>query len=119
MRRLDRLVSVLFYHPITTAAMRLAAESWSRVRRAGMPQALDADCILAAQAALLGDPGDDIVIATTNVGHLGRFPRVRAESWEMIVSYVVTQDRGATRDRQTFRVELLPGDARRRCRNVR
>ena len=54
--------------------MRLAAEFWSQVRRAGLPtadpQALDADCILAAQATLLGGPGDDIVIATTNVGHL-------------------------------------------------
>jgi hypothetical protein len=64
-------------------------EYWSQVRRAGLPtadpQALDSDCILAAQAVLLGDPGNDVVIATTNVGHLGRFPRVRAESWEKIV----------------------------------
>ena len=89
LRRLDRLVSALLYDPITTPAMRLAAEYWSQVRRAGLPtadpQALDSDCILAAQAVLLGDPGDDVVIATTNVGHLGRFPRVRAESWEKIV----------------------------------
>ena len=48
------------------------------------PQALDADCILVAQAAPLGDPSDDIVIATTNVGHLGRFLRVVAESWDKI-----------------------------------
>jgi predicted nucleic acid-binding protein len=89
LRRLERLVSALFYDPITTPAMRLAAEFWSQVRRAGMPtadpQALDADCILAAQVALLGGPNDDIVIATTNVGHLGRFPRVQAELWELVV----------------------------------
>ena len=41
--------------------------------------------ILAAQATLLGGPADDIVIATTNIGHLSRFPNVRAESWEKIV----------------------------------
>ena len=89
LRRLDRLVSALLFDPITRPAMRLAADYWSHVRRAGLPtadpQALDTDCILAAQVTLLGDPGDNIAIATTNVGHLGRFPRVRAESWEMIL----------------------------------
>ena len=38
--------------------------------------------ILAAQAATLGFP--DVVIATTNVGHLSRF--VRAELWQQITS---------------------------------
>jgi predicted nucleic acid-binding protein len=89
LRRLDRLVSALLYDPITTSAMRLAAEFWSQARRAGMPtadpQALDADCILAAQTALLGNPSDDIVIATTNVGHLGRFPRVAVEFWDKLM----------------------------------
>ena len=89
LRRLDRLVSALFYDPITTPAMRLAAEYWSQVRRGGLPtadpRALDADCILAAQATLLGGPADDLVIATTNIGHLSRFPNVRAVSWETIV----------------------------------
>ncbi len=87
-RRLDRLVSALLYDPITTPAMRLAAEFWSQVRRAGSPtadpHALDADCILAAQASLLSAPGDPVEIATTNPGHLGRFPGVRAEIWEKI-----------------------------------
>jgi hypothetical protein len=36
--------------------------------------------ILAAQALELGNP--DVVIATTNVGHLSRF--VAAETWENI-----------------------------------
>ena len=88
-RRFNRLVAALVYDPITTPAMRLAADCWSHVRRAGLPtadpQALDSDYILAAQATLLGDPDDDVVIATTNVGHLGRFPRVRAEFWEKFV----------------------------------
>jgi predicted nucleic acid-binding protein len=88
--RLDELERppALDYAPITTPAMRLAAEFWSHVRRAGMPtadrHAIDADCILAAQALLLRGPDDVVTIATTNLGHLGRFPGVEAEPWEAI-----------------------------------
>jgi predicted nucleic acid-binding protein len=86
LRRLDRLVSALAYDPITTAAMRRAAEFWALVRNAGLPtadtKALDADCILAAQAVLLGGSGDSVEIATTNVRHIARFPGVQAGSWE-------------------------------------
>jgi hypothetical protein len=50
--RLDRLESMLAYDPITTPAMRLAAELWAAARNAGVPTAhalaLDTDCILAA-----------------------------------------------------------------------
>ena len=89
--RLDRLAKTPAYLPLTTEAMRLAAEYWARVRLAGLPtapaEALDGDAILAAQAALL-DRGDEgaagVVIATTNVGHLSRFP-VAAEEWSAIV----------------------------------
>src|SRR4051812_21854387 len=56
--RLDQVRSTLLRDPITTAAMMRAAECWAFVRRAGVPTAaptsLDADCILAAQASLLG-----------------------------------------------------------------
>jgi predicted nucleic acid-binding protein len=86
--RLDRLVAVLEFDPISTPAMRRAAELWAAVRRSGVPtahpQALDADCIPAAQAALLGGPGDVVTIASRNVRHLARFPGTNARPWESI-----------------------------------
>ena len=73
--RLDALVGLLEYLPLTTAAMRQAALFWAQARQQGQPtaddKALDGDVILAAQAITLGVM--DIVIATTNVGHLSRF----------------------------------------------
>ncbi|MFO1433934.1 MAG: nuclease [Candidatus Competibacteraceae bacterium] len=73
--RLDALVGLLEYLPLTTAAMRQAAMFWAQARQQGQPTAddktLDGDVILAAQAITLGVV--DIVIATTNVGHLSRF----------------------------------------------
>jgi predicted nucleic acid-binding protein len=70
---------------ITTIAMRRAAELWADARRSGKPTAADAtidvDVILAAQALTLGIK--QIVIATTNPGHLVRF--VPAELWENVV----------------------------------
>lgn len=90
LRRLDRLEAVLDYEPITTQAMRLAAEYWAWVRQAGVPTAdrrsLDADCILAAQASFLGCSGDVVTIATTNPRHLARFPGIDARDWEEIAS---------------------------------
>ena len=84
LRALDRLISQLDYLPLTTAAMRRAAEFWATVRQAGLPTAgpaeLDADAILAAQAVTFGDP--NLVVATTNVGHLARF--VPADLWSNI-----------------------------------
>lgn len=75
LERLDALAEAIEYLPITTAAMRKAAEFWATARQQGQPTArdtaLDADVILAAQAATLGVP--DTVIATTNVGHLSRY----------------------------------------------
>jgi hypothetical protein len=57
-----------------TAAMRQAAVFWAQARQQGQPtaddRALDGDVILAAQAITLGVT--DVVIATTNVGHLSR-----------------------------------------------
>jgi len=73
--RLDALASRLEYLPLTTAAMRQAAVFWAQARQQGQPtadeKALDGDVILAAQALTLGVV--DVVIATTNVGHLSRF----------------------------------------------
>lgn len=46
------------------------------------PEALDGDAILAAQALMAGGPGDTVMVATSNVGHLGRF--VDARVWDRI-----------------------------------
>lgn len=82
--RLDELAGALHYLPITTAAMRKAATFWAEARQAGRPTApdlaLDADAIIAGQAATMRI--DDVVIATTNVRHLSRF--VTAAHWHTI-----------------------------------
>ena len=63
---------------MTTDVIVRAAEFWARERRSGIPtsstDALDADVILAGQAALGSQQGDTVTIATTNVAHLHRFP---------------------------------------------
>ncbi|HVA46906.1 MAG TPA: PIN domain-containing protein [Pirellulales bacterium] len=83
--RLDAMAQATEYLAITTPAMRRAAELWARARQQGQPTAadntVDGDVILAAQALTLGTP--DIVVATTNVGHLSRF--VSAELWQAIL----------------------------------
>ena len=82
--RLDALAIAVEYLPITTAAMRRAAELWADARRAGRPtagaQALDGDVILAAQAQTMG--ADEVIVATTNVAHLERY--VTAAVWSKI-----------------------------------
>lgn len=82
--QLDALAGLLEYLPLTTGAMRQAAAFWAQARQQGQPAAgdrtIDADMILAAQAATLGVP--DVVLATTNVGHLSRF--TPAELWQNI-----------------------------------
>lgn len=82
--RLDALAHAAGYVPLSTPAMRRAAELWAQARQQGQPTAgdntIDADMILAAQALTLGVP--DVIIATTNVGHLSRF--VPADLWQAI-----------------------------------
>ena len=89
-RRLDRLALDIGHLPLTTAAMRKAAEFRANARRRGQPvadpKALDGDVILAAQAALMADDGEDVVIATTNVGHLARFADARR--WQDISGWI-------------------------------
>lgn len=81
-KRLDNLATRIEYLPIMTGAMRLAADLWAQGRQSGQPTAdpkeLDGDVILAAQALLLGV--SDVVVATTNVGHLSRY--VNAKFWQ-------------------------------------
>ena len=85
--RLDQLHAIAGYVPLSTDMMLQAAEFWAQARRQGQPTApdlaLDGDVILAAQAALLArQERDEVVIATTNVGHLSRFGR--AQHWQEI-----------------------------------
>jgi len=72
---------------ITDSALRLAAKLWARARNAGRPTAdpkeLDTDVIIAAQALDMGIPSSDLVIATTNVGHLSQF--ANAELWQDVL----------------------------------
>jgi predicted nucleic acid-binding protein len=76
LNRLDQLKMTMGYVPLTTATMLLAAEYCAQARRQGQPTAVDAaldgDVILAAQAAVLAQQGNSVVIATTNVRHLAR-----------------------------------------------
>ena len=83
---LDALQDVLDYLALTTSVMRRAAELWATVRQAGQPttdrHALDGDVILAAQALSLGYDADEVIVATTNAGHISRF--VTARRWQDI-----------------------------------
>jgi hypothetical protein len=87
-RRLDELVTIggLFYAPVTTAEWRQAAVFWADARARGLPTAsqdsLDADVILAACATTIGQPGDQVIVATMNVGHLARYCDARL--WTLI-----------------------------------
>jgi len=64
--------------------MRQAAKLWAQARQQGQPTAgdktINGDMVLVAQAITLGI--SDIVIVTTNVGHLSRF--ITAELWKNV-----------------------------------
>lgn len=85
LRRLDQLHPGLAFLPIAGEVMDLASELWAGVRRAGLPtaddEALDGDAILAAQALALAADVGEVIVATTNVEHLARFPGVDAREW--------------------------------------
>jgi hypothetical protein len=89
LKRLDALVAAggLIYVPVTTVEWRQAALFWADARRQGIPTAhpyaLDADVLLAACAATVGQPGDSVIVATTNTIHLARYCDARL--WTMIV----------------------------------
>jgi|SRR5215813_8021349 len=84
--KLDGLNATLGYLPITTPVMRKAAELWAQARNMGRQTAhnlrLDADMILAAQAALLIEVGHEVTIITPNASHLSLF--VPAADWQSI-----------------------------------
>ncbi len=81
--RLDALPQIGIYLPLTTAQMREAARLWAHVRNLNLTtadkQALDGDVILCAQALSLGIPADQIIVATSNAAHIGRF--LNAAAW--------------------------------------
>ena len=85
LRRLDQLHPPLAFLPINSAVMDIASELWAHVRRAGLPTAadlrLDGDAILAAQVLAAAESVDEVIVATTNVGHLARFPGIDAREW--------------------------------------
>ena len=85
-KRLDDLQKHIDYAPLTTQTMLMAAQFWAQVRKQGMPTAdnkgLDGDVILAAQAAMIKNEGHEVIIATTNVGHLSRL--ANAKEWRNI-----------------------------------
>jgi predicted nucleic acid-binding protein len=80
----QRLKSILQYQPIDTQTMILAAQLWAESRQRGTPtcdpRELDGDAILAAQAKQLEALGYEIIIVTTNIGHLSQF--VTAKLWQ-------------------------------------
>lgn len=84
LNRLDNLANAIEYVPLTTATMRQAARLLGQARQQGQPTAgdktIDGDMILVAQAMTLDT--QDVVIATTNVGHLARF--IAADEWQNI-----------------------------------
>jgi predicted nucleic acid-binding protein len=84
--RLDHLATVTAFLPITTEAMRLAADLWAQARNNGWatadPKALDGDVIVAAQALTLIPRPANLLVATENVAHLSRY--VPAQDWHQI-----------------------------------
>ena len=85
--RMDSLAQTLEYIPITTSAMRLAADLWGQTRNAGIPTAdalaLDGDVILVAQVRTLQPALISPIVANTNVNHIARL--IAADLWENIL----------------------------------
>lgn len=89
--RLDRFHGGVSYLPLSTMAMREAAQLWAQTRNAGQmtapPLALDGDAILAGQVlAWCKDQSialSDTMTASVNVRHLARF--VPTDLWKNII----------------------------------
>jgi predicted nucleic acid-binding protein len=82
--RLDSLRESLSFVPISSDAMLRAAAFWADARRRGRPtasdQSLDADAILAGQAATVNR--SRVIVASNNPRHIARF--VPAQRWQEI-----------------------------------
>src|SRR5688572_14460321 len=72
LNRLDQLAMLCSYLPVSTAMWRRAADLWADARQQGLPTAgaaaLDADVLIAAQAAEA-----QATVVTNNPGHIGRW----------------------------------------------
>ncbi|BCM92416.1 hypothetical protein IAD21_04296 [Abditibacteriota bacterium] len=79
LKSLDAVGERFIYLPLTTEAMRLAAQLWAEARQQGQPTAapfeLDGDVILSAQAQALGRMGSEVevIVATFNTRHISRY----------------------------------------------
>jgi predicted nucleic acid-binding protein len=87
LQRLDELKQIGNYQPITTDAMLQAAAFWAQARNQRYQTAdntsLDADVILAAQAATFNASGCQVEVVTLNVGHLSRYG-ISAKPWDQV-----------------------------------
>lgn len=89
--KLDALKEIHAYLPLSTSTMQSAAALWARLRQEGNvtadPKELDGDVILCAQVIeemqRRGFTLRDVVMATTNVGHLSWM--LPADLWKNIV----------------------------------
>jgi predicted nucleic acid-binding protein len=83
---LDGFKRVFGYEPLTTEVMLTAAELWANARKRGLPtgteRELDVDVILAAQARVLEQASNRVIVTTTNPRHLSRF--VDSRPWQEI-----------------------------------
>lgn len=88
--KLDALSETCDYLPLSTQTMRRAAALWAELRQDGKvtadPKEIDGDVILATQVSEAvqgrGFALSDVVVATTNVGHLSWM--LRADLWSNI-----------------------------------
>lgn len=87
LQRLDGLIKVFHFDPITRPIMQDAAHVWADARNRGLPftgdDRLDGDATLVAQVRALGAL-DALMIITENVRHLEPFvPAVRWQHFEV------------------------------------
>jgi predicted nucleic acid-binding protein len=86
--RLDALQNnpAFEFLPVSDAALLRAAVLWADARRRGLPTAapseLDCDIVMVAIIQSSPLPLSDVIVATTNVGHLSRF--LPAQNWRTL-----------------------------------
>ncbi len=89
-RQIERLKAFCLqpkrFIPLTTEHLETAARLWGQARRAGRPtadpQALDGDVLLAAQALSVAGSAPELIVATSNPGHLAHY--VATDWWANI-----------------------------------
>lgn len=88
LRTLQGLQQRFSIMPVSASAWLRAAGFWALTRRMGVQTGsdaeLDADAILAGCASTIGNPADEVIVATSNIRHLSRFPGIDAREWSAI-----------------------------------